>query len=130
MQLPSVMIVTESEFLASHLAELLHVNDLRACCAGGPTEAADRYERFTPNVAVVDWDLPKRDAVLATIRRKSRGSGFSVFALARGDSARDAERHPDVVGVVDKPVETSTFIRTIAGEVRRRRVESEPLVPA
>jgi len=123
-----VMIVAESPFSLTLMADLLEANDIKADRCRSVEDAAMALGSGTYNMVVVELDVSEGQAPVGMDRLKGEAGNRDIPVLLVAErSQREAAEQILAgcrTGTVEKPIDTSAFPRKVIEEIRRSATES------
>ncbi len=129
MQRASVMIVAESPFQLTLMADLLEANDITTVRERSLDQAGRSLAGAAPTMVIVDLDLadgaPKG---LERLRRESERHDVPLLVVTEKGQRQVAEQvlKGCETGTVEKPIDTSAFPRNVVAEIRRHTTRTRP----
>jgi signal transduction histidine kinase/CheY-like chemotaxis protein len=122
-----LLVVDDQDDAREVASSVLRHHGAAVAVAGSAVQALDQFERFRPDVLLIDLAMPEMDGYALIERiRKAGQRGAAVPAIALTAYARvEDERRALASGFqlhIAKPVDSHTLIRAIAG---LRRVEQD-----
>lgn len=112
-----ILLVEDNEANQMLARAVLELDGYRVAVAGSADEAEDELDRETPNLILMDVQLPGRDGLTFTRELKSEPAtaGIPVVALTahamHGD--RELALEAGCIGYIAKPIDTKTFATVV-----------------
>lgn len=130
MQRSRVLIVAESPFQLTLMADLLEANDITTVRESSLDQAGRALATVDPTLVVVDVDLA-HGTPDGLERLRSEASSRSVPLLVvteKGQRAVAEQVLSDCADgfAVEKPIDTSAFPRKVVQEIRRHTTQTRP----
>jgi CheY-like chemotaxis protein len=123
---PLVLVVEDNEVNQLLTASVLERDGFEVDVAGDSTQAMDRLRGRTPDVILMDIQLPGMDGLTLTRRLKTDPATAQITIVALTAHAMTGDREQTLaagcVGYISKPIDTRTF----AGQVRAFLPRSVP----
>ena len=129
MQRARVLIVAESTFQLTLMADLLDANDITTVREGSLDQAGRALATVDPTLVVVDVDLADGtpDGLERLRREAARQSVPLLVVTERGQRAVAEQVLADCDSLaVEKPIDTSAFPRKVVQEIRRHTTQTRP----
>ena len=132
-----VLIVDDEEKIRSILAAILSAEGYATAVARDGIEALERVGQFTPDVLVVDLQMPRMDGIETIVRCKERCPHASAVILTAHGSIQSAVEaiRKGAYDYLTKPFDNEQLLMVVAraaelarlsGEVERLREQLEP----
>jgi CheY-like chemotaxis protein len=111
----NVLIVEDDDATARALSELLDLEGYGTRRARNGADAIDALRAFTPDVVLVDLQLPVMDgrSFIELYRRRVRPAASIIVMSGRSDGRAIADS-VSAEGYIRKPVEVDRLLRTIS----------------
>ena len=129
MERPRVLIVAESPFQLTLMADLLEANDIMTVREGSLDQAGRSLVTIAPTLVVVDVDLAHGtpDGLDRLRRAATKQSVPHLVVTEKGQRAVAEQVLADGDSfAVEKPIDTSAFPRKVVQEIRRRTTQTRP----
>ncbi len=122
--MPTVLVIDDDADLGQVLEEVLGAEGYRVVLAPVFDEAIRAVDDESPDVALLDWNLPDGDPEEVAQLLRDRGVPFVL--TSGGDRTNERGRRIGAAAVLDKPFALDDLLRVLAGCARR---PSEPVHP-
>lgn len=125
-----VMIVDDATFMRMMLTDILSKNGFGIIDASDGIEAVDRYERFMPNVVMLDLYMPNMNGVDVLKRIKAIDSDAKVVVCTAYSQAKTVANLL-MFGACDfivKPFEVNTVITSVRNAIEKEKVFNHDLL--
>lgn len=129
MQRASVMIVAQSPFQLTLMADLLEANDISTVRERSLDHAGRSLAAVGPTMVVVDLDLADgAPRGLDRLRKEAGRRNVPVLVVTEKGQREVAEQVMKGCdsGTVEKPIDTSAFPRKVVQEIRRHTTRTRP----
>jgi len=115
---PLVLVVEDNEVNQLLTASVLEREGFQVALAGDSTQAMERLRERTPELILMDVQLPGMDGLALTRRLKTNPATAQITIVALTAHAMTGDREQTLAagcaGYISKPIDTRTF----AGQVR------------
>ena len=129
MQRASGMIVAESPFQLTLMADLLEANDIMTVRERSLDQAGRVLGRAAPTMVIVDLDLAD-GAPQGVERLRKAAMRYDIPLLVVTDKGQRQVAEQVLkgceAGTVEKPIDTSAFPRKVVAEIRRHTTRARP----